>query len=75
MRDRAVQRSRRDHTFRSQIHREETLAWLLTANATCLAAATQLAFAILRETPSFWRNAGGYPVGFRHFVANARSAD
>lgn len=27
-----------------------------------------LAMTVLRETPAFWRNAGGYPVGFRMFV-------
>jgi CBS domain containing-hemolysin-like protein len=27
-----------------------------------------LAGAWLRETPSFWRNAGGYPVALRHLV-------
>lgn len=23
---------------------------------------------VLKETPAFWTNAGGYPVGLRHFV-------
>lgn len=44
------------------------LRWLLASYATLPPAALLLLEGILKEMPLFWRNEGGYPVLFRHWV-------
>lgn len=47
----------------SPINRAGWLPWLLLAPT-----AGWLGMTLLRESPMFWRNAGGYPVELREFV-------
>lgn len=41
---------------------------VLAGSLALAVAALWLGMTVLKETPSFWRNAGGYPVGLRQFV-------
>ena len=49
-------------------NRTPDLGGAIRGGALVLAALGWLAMTVLRETPRFWRDAGGYPAGLRIFV-------